>query len=221
MKWQKLPGTAKEALAISRQFDAAQVFRGDKATEQAIKRVSAPRVLHLATHGFFLPDAAPAVDAVSSALVAGGAPPTDLGPENPLLRSGLVFAGANQLSSGDEDGVLTALEASGLDLWGTQLVVLSACETAVGKVSPGEGGYGLRRALTIAGAESMVMSLWQVDAAATRDLMSGYYRRLKTGKGRTEALRLMQLRLLRSDDYRPPYYWAAFIPSGQWGPITR
>jgi CHAT domain-containing protein len=143
------------------------------------------------------------------------------GPENPLLRSGLALAGANKLASGTEDGVLTALEASGLDLWGTKLVVLSACETGVGKVAQGEGVYGLRRALVIAGAESLLMSLWQVDDDATRDLITGYYRRLERGKGRSEALRLSQLRMLRSDKYQHPFYWASFIPSGQWKPMGR
>src|SRR5206468_2188882 len=93
---------------------------------------------------------------------------------------------------------LTALEASGLDLWGTRLVVLSACETGLGDVQAGEGVYGLRRALVLAGSESQVMSLWQVSDAATRDLMVAYYKRLQAGEGRTEALRQVQLEMLSS-----------------------
>jgi CHAT domain-containing protein len=138
-------------------------------------------------------------------------------------------------AANSEDGILTALEAAGLDLSGTKLVVLSACETAIGAATNGEGVYGLRRALVLAGSESQVMSLWQVSDDATRDLMIGYYKRLMAGEGRTEALRQVQLELLRGGrlngdqsgprlgsgatpkvDYRHPYYWAAFIQSGDW-----
>lgn len=230
-KWERLPGTAGEARAIAREFRRARMLRGDKATEQALKGIRAPRILHLATHGFFLPpqragddadDAAFAPPGMAGGAGAGANPAGQgAGPENPLLRSGLVLAGANRLASGSEDGVLTALEASGLDLWGTELVVLSACETGVGTVSQGEGVYGLRRALTIAGAESLVMSLWQVDDEATKDLMTSYYKRLKAGKGRSDALRLAQLRLLESSEHDHPYYWAAFIPAGAWAPLSR
>src|SRR5207253_11270583 len=108
--------------------------------------------------------------------------------ESPLLRSGLAFAGANLRRSGEDDGILTALEASGLDLDGTELVVLSACDSGVGEASGGEGVYGLRRALVIAGAATQVMSLWQVDDEATRDLMIGYYGRLQAGEGRSEGM---------------------------------
>jgi CHAT domain-containing protein len=132
-----------------------------------------------------------------------------------------VLAGANQLTSGSEDGVLTGLEAAGVDLWGTQLVVLSACETGVGKVADGDGVYGLRRAFVIAGAESLVMSLWQVDDSATRDLMIDVYHRLADGKGRSEALREAQLAMLARRELEHPYYWASFIAAGQWGPLRK
>ena len=169
----------------------------------ALKAVNAPRVLHIATHGFFLADE----DSGDGAL------------ENPLLRSGLALAGANKLASGTEDGVLTALEASSLDLWGTRLVVLSACETGVGKVSNGEGVYGLRRALVIAGAESLVMTLWQVDDLATRDLMTGYYQKLQSGAGRSAALRAIQLEIQSQPKYAHPYFWASFVPTGDSRPL--
>ena len=122
----------------------------------------------------------------------------------------------NQLQSGPEDGVLTALEAAGLDLWGTQLVVLSACETGLGDVHTGEGVYSLRRAVVLAGAESQVISLWKVDDEATKDLMVDYYRRLMAGEGRAEALRQAQLAMLHSRARNQPFYWASFISSGAW-----
>ena len=228
MKWQRLPGTAEEADALGKLLRDARILRGAKATETALKKTSGPRVLHIATHGFFLPAEPPPV--VEIAAVSPGGPPTGVfaaqamvdqsGPENPLLRSGLALAGANKLSSGSDDGILTALEAAGLDLWGTQLVVLSACETGVGKVTEGDGVHGLRRALVIAGAETLVMSLWQVDDKATRELMTGYYERLGAGEGRSEALRQVQLKMLRSERRSHPYYWASFVPTGNWAPLS-
>jgi CHAT domain-containing protein/Flp pilus assembly protein TadD len=137
--------------------------------------------------------------------------------KNPLLRSGLALAGANHGKSGDEDGILTALEAAYLDLSGTKLVVLSACDTGVGEVKNGEGVQGLRRALVLAGSESQVMSLWPVSDEATKDLMIPYYKALQQGEGRSEGLRQVQLRMLRGrKDQRHPFYWAAFIQSGDW-----
>jgi CHAT domain-containing protein len=198
LTWPRLPGTAKEADAIAG-LTKATVYRDKAATETTIKSLHAPPVLHLATHGFFLTD--------------------DPNVDNPLLQSGLAFAGANKLVSGGDDGILTALEAAGLDLWGTRLVVLSACETGLGKVTNGDGVYGLRRALVIAGAESLVMSLWQVDDVATQNLMTGYYKRLEAGGGRSAALRDVQLELLKSPKYAHPFYWASFIPAGDSGPL--
>jgi CHAT domain-containing protein len=111
---------------------------------------------------------------------------------------------------------MSALEASGLDLWGTKLVVLSACDTGVGEVKTGEGVYGLRRSFVEAGAESLVMSLWPVSDVFTRDLMISYYKNLKQGIGRGEALRQVQLATLKRPDRRHPFYWASFIQTGEW-----
>ncbi len=125
--------------------------------------------------------------------------------------------GANEQRGGaGEDGILTAFEAANLDLWGTKLVVLSACETGIGEVKNGDGVYGLRRALVLAGAESQVMSLWQVSDRATRELMVEYYKRLQAGEGRAEALRQVQLGMLASEERSHPFYWASFIQSGEW-----
>ncbi len=117
--------------------------------------------------------------------------------------------------SGD-DGILTALEASGLNLWGTKLVTLSACDTGVGEVRNGEGVYGLRRALVLAGAETLVMSLWPVSDYVTREMMTAYYSGLKQGLGRGEALRQVRLGMLKRKDRQHPFYWASFIQSGEW-----
>jgi CHAT domain-containing protein/Tfp pilus assembly protein PilF len=140
--------------------------------------------------------------------------------KDPLLRSGLALAGANHGKSGNDDGVLTALEAAYLDLSGTKLVVLSACDTAVGEVKNGEGVQGLRRALVLAGSESQVMSLWPVADEATKDLMIPYYKALQEGKGRSEGLRQVQLRMMHGrKDRQHPFYWAAFIQSGEWASL--
>ncbi len=224
-KFLPLVGTAKEAQAIAALFPGVKPLMGAAATESALKHVSAPRILHIATHGRFLPDQpdAPAGDsplglgAKSSNGLTGATAARAVGGENPLLRSFLVLAGGNKLNGGGgEDGMLTALEAAGLDLWGTKLVVLSACQTGVGEVKNGEGVYGLRRALVLAGAESELMTLWPVSDEATGELMSEYYQRLKAGEGRTEALRQVQLKMLRSKDRAHPYFWASFIPVGDW-----
>ncbi|MGB3786574.1 MAG: tetratricopeptide repeat protein [Phormidesmis sp.] len=222
-----LPGTAAEGSAIASLLPSATLLTQQQATESALKQVSGPSILHIATHGFFLPDVAFVVlgensRAASFDLVDVEAPaqvtPSNL--ENPLLRSGLAFTGANNRSSGSEDGIFTALEASGLDLYGTQLVVLSACETGIGAASSGEGVYGLRRAFAIAGAESQMMSLWQVDDTGTSELMQLYYKNLVEKKqGRSEALRNAQLELLNTGTYQHPYYWSSFIFSGDWRPL--
>ena len=219
-----LSGTATEATAVSALLPQALTLTQGAATEAALKRIVRPRLLHIATHGFFRPDApraAAASEARALGLTAGDAPPPPQ--ENPMLRSGLILAGVNQGQSGPEnDGVLTALEVAGLDLYGTQLVVLSACETGLGDVRNGAGVYGLRRALFLAGSETQIMSLWQVSDNATRDLMIAYYQRLQAGEGRTEALRQVQLAMLRGAKtaWWHPYYWAAFIPSGAWTPLA-
>ena len=228
MLFGELPGTEAEGRAIADML-GVEAKMGSTATEDLVKSARSPRVLHIATHGFFLGDQTPAEPTqrgLSIALPLGeaGAFPFETvgvqSRENPLLRSGLAFAGANAQESGvGEDGVLTALEMTGLDLSGTELVVLSACDTGVGAISVGEGVYGLRRALVIAGAESQLVSLWKVDDLATKDLMVGYYERLTMGEGRGEALRKTQLAMINDDKFKHPYYWASFISIGAAGPM--
>jgi CHAT domain-containing protein len=216
-----LEGTAEEARTIARLFPDSRVLLGAQATEGAVKAAHAPRMLHLATHGFFLPE-----QPVPEALVEGrGAGPTPveraalLQRESPLLRSGIALAGFNKRTEGSEAGVLTALEVAGLDLYGTRLVVLSTCESGLGEASAGEGVYGMRRALTMAGAETQVMSLWQVDTGRTRELMGAYYRQLKDGAGRSDAMRDVQLAMLADSKTASPNLWASFIVSGEWRPL--
>ncbi|MEA5421139.1 CHAT domain-containing tetratricopeptide repeat protein [Spirulina sp. CCNP1310] len=214
-----LANTAVEGAEIQQLFPDAQLLTQNAATENAVKATKSPEILHIATHGFFLhlPPTMPA-DLTTQFFTTDelGDRPALSAAENPLLRSGLALAGFNQRQSGTEDGVLTALEVAGLNLYGTKLTVLSACDTGVGEVANGEGVYGLRRALIIAGSESQVMSLWQVDDAGTQALMVAYYQNLKAGLGRSEALRQVQLNFLNSEQYSAPYFWAAFIPSGNW-----
>lgn len=219
-KWTALEGTAEEAQIIKGLLPRARVLSERDATEAALKLVAGPRVLHISTHGFFLPDL-PTTPPASPLEEPGSLSEQKPREENPLLRSGLVLAGANQRNSGvDEDGILTALEAATLDLRGTKLVVLSACETGVGDVKNGEGVYGLRRALVLAGAASQLMSLWQVDDQATRQLMVDYYENLNAGEGRSEAVQKAQRKMLARPDRSHPYYWASFIPIGDWRSIT-
>jgi CHAT domain-containing protein len=198
-----LAGTAREARTIGALFPDARLLTQSNATKRALTEVTAPSILHIATHAFFIRAAA-----------ATGA--TTAGLENPLLRSGLALSGANRRADGARDGILTALEAANLNLWGTKLVALSACDTGVGEVRDGEGVYGLRRAFVLAGAETLVMSLWPVSDTVTRELMSGYYRRLRSGLGRGEALRATELAMLARSDRRHPFYWASFIQAGEW-----
>jgi len=209
-----LPGVGDELRALKELLPAASFLTREEATKAALKRLSGPSVLHIATHGFFLQDERRVNDESSIKDTRLGKWVT--GSDNPLLRSGLALAGANQSGNGNDEGILTALEVAGLDLWGTKLVVLSACDTGVGVVKNGDGVYGLRRALVLAGAESQLMSLWPVSDHSTRDLMIGYYKLLIMGQGRGEALRQVQLQLLKNKSLRHPYYWASFIQTGEW-----
>ena len=205
-----LLGTREEAESIATML-GVKPFLGTQASEGVIKQLQNPKILHIATHGFF--ESSPKKPEHQ-----------DTYRDNPLLLSGLIFSGyKNRQGGGNQDGILTALETTTLNLTGTKLVVLSACDTSLGQDKTGEGVYGFRRALVIAGSESQVMSLWKVEDNATKDLMIAYYQKVlgKQGKqqGRSEALRQTQLEMLRGGKYQHPYYWAAFIPSGDWRPM--
>ncbi|CAN1213411.1 hypothetical protein TUMEXPCC7403_24610 [Tumidithrix helvetica PCC 7403] len=203
-----LPNVAAETSAIQTLLPKAQLLSQAQATKTAAKQLRSPSILHFATHGFFLADP-PNVD------------PDAPIRQNPLSLSALVLANFNQRQvCGDDpncNGLLTAQDVTTIDLRGTKLVFLSACETGLGKVTSGEGVYGLRRAFTLAGVESQVMSLWSVDDKTTRELVESYYKNLKASQGRSQSLKTIQLDLLKK--YQFPYYWAAFIPSGNWTAI--
>jgi CHAT domain-containing protein/tetratricopeptide (TPR) repeat protein len=243
LRFGRLPGTGEEVRAIGAllQLPAQRVLTGPAATERAVKDLHGPEILHVASHGFFLPDAAAEG---AGPIFAELQPPRPL-QEDPLLRSGLALSGFNRRlqSAGPDDGVLTALEVADLDLCGTQLVVLSACGTGLGDVRSGQGVFGLRRALALAGAQAQAMSLWQVADEATRDLMIAWYRLMLAGVSKAEALRRIQLAALagqplpqtgqrlrgtqrrelpaveRLAGARHPYYWAGWILAGDPRPL--
>jgi CHAT domain-containing protein len=218
-----LDGTKLEAQAIQSLFPKAHVLSGAHATKAALLKLEAPSILHIATHGFFLEDRQAESDSKSSDDTRGGsanAKDKDEDPENPLLRAGLALTGANLKRHGGDNGILTALEAANLNLWGTKLVTLSACDTGIGEVRVGEGVYGLRRAFVLSGAESLVMSLWPVSDYVTRQMIATYYTGLKNGRGRGEALRQAELSMLKRKGREHPFYWASFIESGEWANLN-
>jgi CHAT domain-containing protein len=236
----KLPATGDEIAAIGRyfklRFRGAQPdeLSGDLATEAALRAAaSTHRFLHLATHGYFAP---PELRSALGPTDPAARPRTDLfgargaAGFHPGLLSGLALAGANvrPTPSGRDDGILTALEVAELDLAKVELAVLSACETGLGEVAGGEGLLGLQRAFQVAGARSVVASLWKVPDIQTQNLMARFYENLwRKGLPPRAALRAAQLEMLREGYKRglvpieeprktervPPYYWAAFVLS--------
>jgi len=196
--------TGAEGNAIKDLFPEATLLTGARATKRALQEANAPVILHIASHGFFVGFGTHAAESMAGAA------------QNPLLRAGLALAGANLSSTARADGILTAMEAATLNLHGTRLVTLSACDTGIGEVRNGEGVYGLRRAFVLAGAESVVMSLWSVGDAVARETMVTYYSGLRAGLGRGDALRRAKLAMLRRKGREHPYYWASFIQSGDW-----
>ncbi len=178
-------------------------YTGSTALEETIKESYKPRLLHVATHGFFQPD-------------------TTEG-SNPLLRSGLMLAGAGNTLKGEnkpegEDGILTAYEAMNLNLDNTDLVVLSACETGLGEIKNGEGVYGLQRAFKVAGAKSIIMSLWKVDDKATQELMVAFYKHWLNDAAGTESIKrnaFLKAQKELKAKYPNPYFWGAFVMVGE------
>jgi CHAT domain-containing protein len=228
----QLPGTAAEAAHAAELWSgagpgfAALQLTGDEATESAFTTLAPGfRVLHLATHGFFF-DGDPNPTEGGGRGVGGLVPEAPMGAEpvrgGAVQVAGLVLAGANrQLEDAADDGILTAEEIATLDLSGVEWAVLSACESGVGEASTGEGVFGLRRAFRIAGARTVIMSLWPVDDEAAREWMTALYQaRLGDRTSTAEAVRRASLEVLaarraRGDSVHPAH-WAAFTASGDW-----
>jgi CHAT domain-containing protein len=241
-----LAATRGEVLAVRDSFEqrhpdaTVKWLRNAAATEDAFRRqATRSRYLHLSTHGFFAPPD------LKSALAPPEPKQRDRDPfgrsgvsgYHPGLLSGLALAGANrEPKEGADDGILTALEVAALDLGGVELVVLSACETGLGQAAGGEGLLGLQRAFQVSGTHTVVASLWRVDDEATLKLMVRYYENLWRAReplGKLAALREAQLWMLHEGVKRglvrltekeaspgpkrtPPFYWAAFVLSGDW-----
>ena len=215
-----LPGTRDEGLLVGQILDVRPWLGGEVEEGRLKATCRSPRIFHIATHGYFLADP-----------LAGykwkekGPRPVSAGllPENPLLRCGLALAGANTwlrnsiLRDEVEDGLLTGEDVAGMDLGATELVVLSACDTGLGDINAGEGVFGLRRAFVLAGAKTLVTSLWKIPDQATCELMEEFYARMLKGVGCAEALRSAQLALRAR--YPNPRDWGAFICHGDPGPL--
>ncbi|MCF6257701.1 MAG: CHAT domain-containing protein [Gammaproteobacteria bacterium] len=218
-----LPGTQTEADAIITEFGETKVYTGKEATTQVLKKVHKPAILHIATHGLFVPQQETMLKPSLDILNVGGqnliiqhlAPVSQA---HPMCFSALALAGANR----HQAGIISAQELAGLDLGGTELVVLSACETGLGSMGKGEEFTGLCRALAIAGAKTQLSTLWKIPDEATQCLMSHYYACLRQGCGRAEALQKSQRHVARHNDHPEwchPFFWAAFISVGAWTPI--
>ncbi len=222
-----LPGTKIEVEKIAGMMNTSawntEVYLEHNAIEENLKKVDNPKILHIATHGFFEQDASDAKRKDKKEKEE------DKVEENPLLKSGLMLAGASltllkrknevtnvevNLGKTKEDGILTAYEAMNLNLDKTDLVVLSACETGLGEVKNGEGVYGLQRAFNVAGAKALVISLWTVNDAATQKLMTAFYTEmLKPNTTKRTAFRNAQAELRKL--FPEPYFWGAFVMVGE------
>ena len=218
IRFERLPGTRKEGIAVAALLGVEPLL-DERANEAELKAIKSPLILHIATHGFYLPtpeiitepDHFSQNDLISAAML------------NPLVRSGLALSGANTGISPDlsssyiDDGILTGEDVVGIELAATEMVVLSACQTGLGDLLAGEGVSGLRRAFIVAGARTLIVSLWSVPDEQTQMLITCFYEGLLRGQGRAAALKAAQLQL--REQFPDPFYWAAFICIGDPGPI--
>jgi len=230
LAFDRLPGTRKEVTAIETLLGKGQceVFLDNRALKEVLLSRESPRILHLATHGFFLKDqdlstlkSARGVGGMESFMSRDDAFRRSAGPgavyEDPLLKSGIALAGANRANTSEQgsEGIMTAEEILGLNLRGTDLVVLSACETGLGEIKTTEGIFGLARAFKQVGARSMIMSMWEVDDESTRVLMVEFYKNILSGKlDRCQSLRQAAL-TIKGKYGDNPYYWGPFVFLGK------
>ncbi len=225
LNFDPLPGAEKEGEIISDVSSGKErsttIFSKREGEEQRLREMTTPpEILHIATHGFFLKEEERLAQRIEG-LSRGGTeripPPGD----NPLLRAGLAFAGLNanapllgELDT-DNDGVLTAMEVLSLNLVGTQLVVLSACETGLGEIHEGEGVYGLRRSFQEAGVRAVINSFWEVSDDGTQHLMTTFYDLYLEGVPPREAMREARLEMVNNPRWSSPFYWSAFAMVGR------
>ena len=211
-----LPATQTEVDLISDNLKSkgwdVDLISGINATETRVKEVESPKILHIATHGFFFEDQ----DIVKQTNMISTE--NKIAVANPMTRSGLIFSGAQNTINGEvlanDNGWFNSYEASLLNLKGTELVVLSACETGKGDVQNGKGVFGLQRAIRLAGAETLIMSMWEVDDKATQELMTNFYDYWIDKKiSKKEAFKKAQEKI--REKYNHPYYWGAFIMIGK------
>jgi CHAT domain-containing protein len=208
----RLPDTKQEANTIQeilsqRMSISVKTYQQEKAVESVLNTAESPSIIHLATHGYFLgQDEARRNSATEDSWL--------LLKDNPMLRSGIALSGINlSLKEGKDDGIMSAEKVMGLKLLGTDLVVLSACETGVGEVQNGEGVFGLKRAFILSGARSVILSLWSVPSEETMLLMNRFYTLLADGKSKAEALRQAKREMMEKKPN--PFYWGAFILVGK------
>jgi len=187
-----LSGTKLEADAIKQTMDNVEVFEWNRANETNLLKVEEPKILHIATHGFFIN--APNIP-------------------NPMLKSGIILSGANKSARNQQGyGRVTALKLSGLNLKSTDLVVLSACDTGVVDINNTDSISGLGKAFIQAGAKDVVMSLWSVDDNATKELMISFYEQIKEKPNYALALKEAKLKMIEEDIH--PFYWGGFVVLG-------
>jgi CHAT domain-containing protein len=212
----------------------AVLLQGNQALKSKLIQIRSPHILHIATHGFvFQGDRSQ--EGKKRGLWFGQFhnPESEFSEitDNPLLRSGLLLAGANTFlrgkpaAPGAEEGILTAVDISVMNMVGTDLVVLSACSTGLGEVKPGEGIFGMRRAFALAGARSLLVSLWSVPDQETKRLLSRFYNGLNRGLSKTTALKEAKLAMIsdlrKRQEADHPYTWGAFICVGNPGPLEK
>lgn len=233
LRWRPLPGAREEAASVQMNlagsvYAPVQVFYGSDAVEEIFKTVVSPRIVHIATHGFYLPHEE--VGAFNESRSVKRSSGSALGRlryvDNPLLRSGLVLAGANKLATNSEerrvdleDGWLTAQEISSMDFRNTELIVLSACESGLGDSELGHGVRGLQRAFLVAGAHSLLMSMFEVPDKETRELMGLFYQHFVSTGDQVKSMQSAQQKLIaqrrEQNGAAHPFYWASFFIVGQ------